>query len=669
MKKYNILLLALCVAAVSCVSEADLSAPETAETAGEMALQTKITGSTEGEYREGCLLLYLNDETTARIENGEMEAVADEMFTGLEINGFEPALRHTPKNVELARELGLHKWFVVSFDESTPVRTFATAVAVRPEISAVQFNATPKLASDCKSIPFRPQASLSAASGEVIPFNDPMNTYQWNLNNTGDKAVAETAREGADVGVMDAWKLTAGTPDVIVAVCDAPVKYTHPDLAANMWVNEAEKNGVKGKDDDGNGFIDDIHGFNFYPSKVSNGAINWNVNGESGHGTHVAGIIAAVNGNGIGVSSIAGGSGNGDGVRIMTCQIFEGGYAGGDREMSEAIMYAADNGACIAQCSYGYSASVFSSDNAYINNAPLEYRAIKYFINPENANHPSLESNVVIFAAGNEAASNSDYPGALPLCISVTALGPDYLPAPYTNYGRGCNIAAPGGDYWIGSAIEAENRSQILSTCISEVSDDYAWMQGSSMACPHMSGVAALGISYAGKLGKKFTSEEFTSMLLTSVNDINQFLTDGVKTIADQSIPLKVYNKRMGTGAIDAWKLLMQIEGTPSAMVKTGETCTIDLKQFFGDSAADITYLDVTFDDDAKKTLGLASKPKVKNGALEITCMKNGSAKVKVSAIAGGGQLGGGNNIGGSEIAREISIISRGVYSSNGGWL
>ena len=669
MKKYRILLLALCAAAASCVSEADLSAPETAATAGEMALQTKITGSTEGEYREGCLLLYLNDQTTARIENGEMDAVADEMFAGLEIKAFEPALRHAPKNVELARELGLHKWFVVSFDESTPVRTFAAAVAARPEISAVQFNSTPKLASDCKAIPFRPQASLSAASGDVIPFDDPMNTYQWNLNNTGDKAVAETAREGADVGVMDAWKLTAGTPDVIVAVCDAPVKYTHPDLAANMWVNEAEKNGVKGKDDDGNGYIDDIHGFNFYPSKVSNGAINWNVNGESGHGTHVAGIVAAVNGNGIGVSSVAGGSGNGDGVRIMTCQIFEGGYAGGDREMSEAIMYAADNGACIAQCSYGYSASVFSSDNAYINNAPLEYRAIKYFINPENANHPSLESNVVIFAAGNEAASNSDYPGALPLCISVTALGPDYLPAPYTNYGRGCNIAAPGGDYWIGSAIEAENRSQILSTCISEVSDDYAWMQGSSMACPHMSGVAALGISYAGKLGKKFTSEEFTSMLLTSVNDINQFLTDGVKTIADQSIPLKVYNKRMGTGAIDAWKLLMNIEGTPSAMVQTGKTCSVDLKQYFGESAADITYLDVEFDDEARKTLGLASKPTVKKGVLEITCMKNGSAKVKVSAIAGGGQLGGGNNIGGSEIAREISIISRGVYSSNGGWL
>ena len=338
--------------------------------------------------------------------------------------------------------------------------------------------------------------------------------------------------------------------------------------------------------------------------------------------------------------------------------------------MSEAIMYAADNGACIAQCSYGYSASVFSSDNAYINNAPLEYRAIKYFINPENANHPSLESNLVIFAAGNEAASNSDYPGALPQCISVTALGPDYLPAGYTNYGRGCNIAAPGGDYYIGAKNEADNKSQILSTCISEVSDDYAWMQGSSMACPHMSGVAALGVSYAGKLGKKFTSEEFTSILLTSVNDINQYLAGGgIKPYGDMTFSLKTYHKRMGTGAIDAWKLLMQIEGTPSVMVKTGETCTVDLKQFFGESAADITYLDVTYDDEAKKTLGFASAPKVKNGALEIVCMKNGSAKVKVSAIAGGGQLGGGNNIGGSEIAREISIISRGVYSSNGGWL
>ena len=658
---------AFAAAAVSCISVTE-EFSEAGQSASENLLVTKMTGNVSGEHQKGCLLIYIDEQTTARIENGSLEAVSAELFAGMEIKGFEPALSHMPKNERLARELGLHRWFAVTFDESIPARKFAEGVAARPEILRVQFNNLAKPASDLKSIPFRPQARLSASEGTAIPFNDPMNSYQWNLNNTGDKKVAATAREGADVGVMDAWKLTAGTPDVIVAVIDAPVKYTHPDLADAMWVNEAELNGVKGVDDDGNDYIDDIHGYNFYKAGYSNGAINWLDEGESGHGTHVAGIVGAVNGNGIGVSSIAGGTGNGDGVRLMTCQVFEGAGAGGDREMAEAIMYAADNGACIAQCSYGYSADVFSSDNAYINNAPLEYRALKYFVNPENANHPSLEANIAIFAAGNEAASNSDYPGALPICVSVTAYGPDFLPTGYTNYGRGCNIAAPGGDYWIGAVKEEDNVSQILSTCISEVSSDYSWMQGSSMACPHVSGVAALGVSYAGKLGKKFSSEEFTALLLTSVNDINQFITDGVKPVGDLTFNLKPYKKRMGTGAIDAWKLLMQIEGTPSVMVKTGQTCSVRLSEYFGEAYGDLTYLRVEYEDDAKVALGLASTPKVKNGIMDIVCMKNGSAKIKVFAIAGGGQVGGGNNIGGTEISREISIISRGVYSENGGW-
>lgn len=667
--KFRTLILsaAFAAAAVSCISATE-EFSEAEQAASENLLVTKMTGNVSGEHQKGCLLIYVDEQTTAKIENGSLEAVSAELFAGMEIKGFEAALSHMPKNERLARELGLHRWFAVTFDESIPVRRFAEGVAARPEILHVQFNNLAKPASDLKSIPFRPQARLSASEGTAIPFNDPMNSYQWNLNNTGDKKVAATAREGADVGVMDAWKLTAGTPDVIVAVIDAPVKYTHPDLADAMWVNEAELNGVKGVDDDGNDYIDDIHGYNFYKAGYSNGAINWLDEGESGHGTHVAGIVGAVNGNGIGVSSIAGGTGNGDGVRLMTCQVFEGAGAGGDREMAEAIMYAADNGACIAQCSYGYSADVFSSDNAYINNAPLEYRALKYFISPENANHPSLAANIAIFAAGNEAASNSDYPGALPICVSVTAYGPDFLPTGYTNYGRGCNIAAPGGDYWIGAVKEEDNVSQILSTCVSEVSSDYSWMQGSSMACPHVSGVAALGVSYAGKLGKKFSGEEFTALLLTSVNDINQFITDGVKPVGDLTFNLKPYKKRMGTGAIDAWKLLMQIEGTPSVMVKTGSTCSVRLNEYFGDSYDALTYLRVEYDDDAKNTLGLASTPKMKNGVLDIACMKNGSAKIKVYAIAGGGQLGGGNNIGGTEICREISIISRGVYSENGGW-
>ena len=654
------------MAAVSCVKESDITS-SMESTPSEDCLMTKLTGEAGGEYIDGCLLLYLDEETTRRFENGE--DVAGELFEGAEHTGFEKAISHKPKNEELARELGLHRWFIVTFDENIPVRSFAEAVAVRPEICAVQFNSLPKPASDCKSIPFRPQARLNSAAGSrSISFNDPMNPYQWNLNNTGDKNVAATAREGADVGVIDAWNLTAGSPDVIVAVCDAHVQYTHPDLAGSMWVNEAELNGIKGVDDDGNDYIDDIHGYNFYKRGGSNGAINWETDTESGHGTHVAGIIAAVNGNGIGVSSIAGGSGKGDGVRLMCCQVFEGIYSEGDKGMSEALMYAADNGACIAQCSYGYPAGSFECDDSFIANSPLEYRALKYFTNPSNCNHPSLEANIAIFAAGNESASVSGYPGALPMCISVTALGPDFLPAGYTNYGRGCNIAAPGGDFWAGAPKEEDNISQILSTGVSEVSGDYVWMQGSSMACPHMSGVAALGISYAGQLGKKFTDDEFKTLLLTSVNDINQFLTEGGKSFKDMWINMQTYHNRMGTGAIDAWKLLMQIEGTPSAMVQAGKKSQVDLSDYFGDSAADLTYLEIEVDDEAKKTLGLASNPKITDGILDIVCMKNGSAKIKVSAIAGGVQLGGGSSIGGTRITREIAVISRGVHSGNGGW-
>ena len=650
---------------ISCTKDAGVVEGEKTMEA-EAILEHKLVGNTMDKCEEGSLLLFLEEETIARIEKGDIEAVKSEIFLGGDVVSFEPALV-TPKNERLARELGLHRWYSVKFDESIPVRKFAKEVAPSKHVNAIEFNTIVSLASDLKAHPMSMGNMADTRALEPMSsFNDPYAKYQWNLHNSGDEAIAKTAREGADVGVLDAWELCTGSSDVVVAVIDGPVQYNHPDLAAAMWVNEAELNGVEGVDDDGNNYVDDVYGYNFNTAGYSGGKINWTTEGESGHGTHVAGIVAAVNNNGVGISSIAGGSGSGDGVRIMGCQVFDGTFAASDRDMSNAFIYAADNGACIAQCSYAYDPRSFDSDNAYINHTSIEYNAIKYFVNPENCNHSAIGQNLAIFASGNETTSNSGYPGALPICVSVTAYGPDYLPTGYTNYGRGCNIAAPGGDYSIGNSV-----SQILSTCIKEVvGDDYAWMEGTSMACPHVSGVAALGISYAAKIGKKFEGDDYRHTLLTAVNDINSLMLEGTKPyngVAD-AVVLKNYHKRMGTGALDTWRLFMLIEGTPSVQVTAGERCSVDLKEYFGGSATDITYRGIEVSDEAREALGIKGDPKMDKGLLVIRCDKCGSAKIKISAIAGGGQLGGGNNIGGTEITREVSIISRGVSSTNGGW-
>ena len=650
---------------ISCTKDAGVVEGEKTMEA-EAILEHKLVGNTMDKCEEGSLLLFLEEETIARIEKGDIEAVKSEIFLGGDVVSFEPALVK-PKNERLARELGLHRWYSVKFDESIPVRKFAKEVAPSKHVNAIEFNTIVSLASDLKAHPMSMGNMADTRALEPMSsFNDPYAKYQWNLHNSGDEAIAKTAREGADVGVLDAWELCTGSSDVVVAVIDGPVQYNHPDLAAAMWVNEAELNGVEGVDDDGNNYVDDVYGYNFNSTGYSGGKINWTTEGESGHGTHVAGIVAAVNNNGVGISSIAGGSGSGDGVRIMGCQVFDGAFAASDRDMSNAFIYAADNGACIAQCSYAYDPRSFDSDNAYINHTSIEYNAIKYFVNPENCNHSAIGQNLAIFASGNETTSNSGYPGALPICVSVTAYGPDYLPTGYTNYGRGCNIAAPGGDYSIGNSV-----SQILSTCIKDaVGDDYAWMEGTSMACPHVSGVAALGISYAAKIGKKFEGDDYRHTLLTAVNDINSLMLEGTKPyngVAD-AVVLKNYHKRMGTGALDTWRLFMLIEGTPSVQVTAGERCSVDLKEYFGGSATDITYRGIEVSDEAREALGIKGDPKMDKGLLVIRCDKCGSAKIKISAIAGGGQLGGGNNIGGTEITREVSIISRGVSSTNGGW-
>jgi subtilisin family serine protease len=321
---------------------------------------------------------------------------------------------------------------------------------------------------------------------------------QWHYINNKDMSVALTSRTGADINVKNAWGLTAGDPRIIVAVCDEGVKYTHPDLADNMWVNKGEIAG-NGIDDDNNGYVDDIHGWNFLSTEKYPKEISWNEPGDVSHGTHVAGTVAAVNNNGIGVSGVAGGTGNGDGCRIMSCQVFSGSSSATVGARARAYHYAAQMGAAVLQCSYGQEGGLMTSDDSFEKTYSVEIAALRYFRDFGNqVNGSPVNKNIIVFAAGNDATPMSGYPAAHKEFISVTAFGPDYLPTNYTNYGPGSNIAAPGGDISINQSTTSE-RAQILSTVATEsgkYESNYGWMQGTSMACPHVSGIVALGLSY-----------------------------------------------------------------------------------------------------------------------------------------------------------------------------
>ena len=668
MRRIQITSLAALLLTVSCVNEKQAVQEDVKMQA---SLLTTKSVNTSVDALPGSLLVKFCPQAAERLALGacveEVDMLCEE-FSASCTNLFPL------KGTDLEKKHNLDRWFVLRFDESTDVTVVAAKVAELAVVETIQYNTALRRAFGSDATAWTP----STKAGSLMPFNDPQLCDQWHYINLGDVSVASTARVGADVNVKDAWNLTTGDPRIVVDICDEAVKYNHPDLAANMWVNEGEI-ADNGKDDDGNGYIDDVHGFNFLsPYDKDTGVwevlpLSWDKTNDTGHGTHVAGTISAVNNNGIGVSGIAGGDGRNGGVRIMTCQLFSGNATAGMENRALAYQYAADNGASILQCSFGQSGGQVASDKDFGTMYGAEEEALNYFLDKPVENGNPAGGNFVIFASGNEGYPMSGYPAAYNRYISVAAIGPDFLPTAYTNYGPGTNISAPGGEIAINSTSAEPYRAQILSTLPKELGKgDYGYMQGTSMACPHVSGVVALGLSYALKLGKTFTHEEFLSMIFTSVNNVDFYVETCEKKINGIPFDLTPYLYNTGTGAIDAWRLLMQIEGTPSMLVQTGKETKVSLNQFFGPSASNLTYTKIEISEQAREALGVEGEPYIKYGKFFMNCTKNGSAKISISAIAGGDTVAGQglSVIGGTEFTREISVLSRnGGVAENGGWL
>jgi gliding motility-associated-like protein len=359
------------------------------------------------------------------------------------------------------REFGLHLWYEIILKPDADVTAAANGYGSTPVIT----HAAP--VAEIRRITNVPVETATVENRRQATTNDPYFSSQWHYHNTGQTGLANV-----DINLPEAWNATRGNNRVIVGVVDGGIDAAHPDIAANYQ-----------------------GGRNF----MTNGGVT-----PDNHGTHVGGTIAAVSNNGVGVAGIAGGSGSGDGVRLLSCQVFQG----DDGTLAApAIIWGADNGAVISQNSWGYK-----QKDAY---NQVDRDAINYFIakagkksDGSPRDNTPMVGGIVIFAAGNENDNGNWYPGAWDEVVAVASIGPTGKRAYYSNYGAWVDITAPGGDVHVSSKT-------VFSTL---PGGNYGYMQGTSMACPHVSGVAALILSAYGHVG--YTPAQLRARLLASVRPL-----------------------------------------------------------------------------------------------------------------------------------------------------
>ena len=522
--------------------------------------------STESQFIPGSAEVRFTPEMTAMVEDAlasgslvTKSASVNEVFSSLGVSSLERIFPYAGEYEERTRREGLHRWYRVEFDDDIP---FTKSEAAFSNLDGVEI--------------FEPERSISVNGF----FDDPMYVLQWNFWNVGIDD--DGFKDHCDINIVPVWKdFTTGDPSVIVGIIDGGIDYMHSDLIANY-----------------------LGGYNFCNHSTT---IVHNK-----HATHIAGIIAAVNNNSMGVSGIAGGdySGKKQGAGILSCQVFPGDGQTGSGSGAEAIKWAADNGALIAQNSWGYNFNSEEEARTGVLAGSLK-AAIDYFIeyagcdnDGEQLPDSPMKGGLVVFSSGNEAYRYNPI-GEYEPVLSVGAVAADFERAYYSNYGDWVDICAPGGDRPKGS--------EIYSTL---PGNDYGYMQGTSMACPHVSGVAALVVSYCG--GPGYTCDDLKAQLLGGANagvvdpgqQIGPLLDAlGAITFGSKSAPSKVPAFE-GEGLYDSislsWKVTTDERGVRAygykVLMAKDESLLVDID--YDSPASGVISADVPVEDlDAGDTL------------------------------------------------------------------
>ena len=466
---------------------------------------SSISGS--AQFTPGELLIRVTAPAQAELEylhaKSPLQKLHDRMGVRSVYRLF-PHLTHPKSNPNLERI------YLLRFQIPVDLHTIKAGYAAHPLIEATEFNYVRQT-----------QAS------EIIP-NDPRFEEQWNLSL---------------IDMPGAWAIEKGNPEVIIAVVDTGFDYTHEDLASQTWVNvdEIPDNGI---DDDNNGYIDDVHGWDFSQMPSSDGNEN-SQNGdndpidESGHGTHVAGIIGATVDNDVGIAGIA--------WNCTLMPIRGAGVAGiRDNRSASAIVYAVNNGARVINMSWG------GRERSFVLRDAVDYAYARGVL--------------MIAASGNESEGDSIFPAGYRKVISVAATEQHKQKFYQSNFGASIDIGAPG--------------NVILST---HINNRYRTLSGTSMATAHVSGVAGLIISKRPSL----THEEVRQILISTADPITESpelvgagnLNAARALMASSSLRAHILSPETHSGGsnqiefvgtaggfkFDTWQLLYGLSAVPTA--------------------------------------------------------------------------------------------------------